>query len=100
MLPKWRIPANPLPETVSAWTNFFLNLADHELGHARFAMAATDAVQRSGSGITAAGDCSKLRSDLNAAAQRVVEEFRKREREYDERTNHGMGTNAPPPPRR
>jgi predicted secreted Zn-dependent protease len=97
-LPKWRIPANPVPETVSAWTNFFMTLAEHELGHAKFAIAATEQVQRAGSSISGAVDCAKLRADVNAAAQAVVNEFRRREHEYDERTQHGMAnfTNAPP----
>lgn len=97
-LPKWRIPANPLPETVSAWTNFFLTLAEHEVGHAKFAIAATEEVQRAGASVSGPSDCGKLRADVNAAAQAVVNDYRRREREYDQRTQHGMAnfTNAPP----
>jgi predicted secreted Zn-dependent protease len=97
-LPKWRIPANPLPETVAAWTNLFMTLAEHELGHARFAIDATEQVQRAGASISSGTDCAKLRADVNAAAQAVVNDYRRREREYDERTQHGTAgfTNAPP----
>ena len=99
-LPKWRIPANPAPETIASWTNFFINLADHEVGHGRLAVAATEEVQRRCGSITSAADCARLRADLNATAQGVVNEFRRREKEYDERTRHGAATFTEAPPAR
>lgn len=100
-LPRWKVPANASPETIASWTSFFLNLAEHELGHARIAHAAAAEVQKRGSGVASAADCAALTAAINAAAEGAVSEFKRREKEYDERTHHGMAsfTNAPPPRR-
>ena len=92
-LPRWKPAPNTPPEVQEQWGRFILSLAQHEAGHARLGQAAVADVGKS---LGAAGpqrDCDTLKRSLNDRANRIVENYRAREKEYDRRTEHG---NKPP----
>ena len=72
-----------------AWQRFYVGLAQHELGHAGFAFSAM-AEMRKKVGALQAVSCSELRKTINDLANAVVNEYRKKEKEYDVRTRHGQ----------
>ena len=88
-LPRWTPPADVLPEVKEQWTRYFTNLAQHELGHARFGLAAAAEIERRIAGIGAQSDCAQLKQVINERANQAIAEFRRREVEYDKNTNHG-----------
>jgi predicted secreted Zn-dependent protease len=88
-LPRWQPPADLLPLVKEQWTGYFTNLAQHEAGHARIGIAAGVEV---GKRISEAGvqpDCDRAKRALNERAEKVVNNYRAREKEYDRRTAHG-----------
>ena len=95
-LPRWKSPPDAPAAVREQWTRYITALTQHEVGHARIALAAATEVAKS---IKAAGvqpDCDALEKDLNQRANRVVEDYRRREKEYDRRTEHGTRPpNAP-----
>jgi len=88
-LPRWTPPTNVDAAVKEQWTRYFTNLAQHELGHARLGLAAAAEVQKRIATIGTQSDCAQLKNLINERANQVVADFRRREQEYDERTNHG-----------
>jgi predicted secreted Zn-dependent protease len=97
ILPHWIAPTNAAPEVKKAWARLFARLARHEDGHSRLALAAVAELHQRVKKLGEDTDCRGLRRKINDLAHRVIEEHRRREAEYDRRTNHGAGPNAPAP---
>lgn len=95
-MPRWLPPADVLPEVKEQWTHYFTNLLQHEVGHARIGMAAAAEVDRQIRQNSAASDCQTLKRTIDERANRIVEAHRAKDREYDQRTNHGRPTNGLP----
>ena len=88
-LPRWSAPTNATTATRDEWRRYSTALAQHELGHAQFAQLAAAGVRKTMNEAQAEADCEPLKKKLNADCNTVVENFRKRDQEYDERTRHG-----------
>lgn len=89
MLPFWRMPTNATPQLKRWWAQFYTRLANHELGHAQIGLAAAAHLRKAVTEQTPAADCNSLQQRLRATAEGVVADYRRREKEYDERTGHG-----------
>ena len=96
-LPRWTPPPDVRPETKERWTRYYTNLLAHETGHARLALAAAAEVRQRLGEASAQANCDQLRTLLNDRANRVVENYRAREKEYDRRTDHGRNSESGPP---
>ncbi len=96
-MPRWTPPPEAPPETKERWTRFYTNLLAHEIGHARLALAAAAEVRQRLTDVPAQVNCDPLKTLLNDRANRVVEDYRAREREYDRRTDHGRNSDGGPP---
>ena len=96
-MPRWTSPPDVLPEVKERWTRYYTNLLAHEAGHGRFAFAAAAEIRRRFSETSAQANCDALKNLLNDHANRVIEDHRAREKEYDRRTNHGRDTGDGPP---
>lgn len=88
-LPRWTAPTNADLATRSEWRRYITALAQHELGHAQFAQLAAAGVRKKLNETNVEPDCDLLKKKLNADCNTVVENFKKRDQEYDERTRHG-----------
>ena len=87
-LPRWTAPTNAEPATRDEWRRYITALAQHELGHAQFAQLAAAGVRKVMSAMTTEANCEQLKKQINAGCNTVVENFKKRDQEYDERTRH------------
>ena len=88
-MPRWTPPTDIAAAVKEQWTRYYTNLAQHEAGHARLALAAAADIQKAISQMGAQSDCSQLSGLINERADKIVEAYREREREYDRRTAHG-----------
>jgi predicted secreted Zn-dependent protease len=88
-MPRWTPPADVVPEVKERWTRYYTNLLQHETGHARLALAAAAEVRQRLSEIGVQPDCERLKNVIGERANRVVDDYRAREKEYDRRTDHG-----------
>ena len=94
-LPRWTPPTNIFPQVKEQWTRYFTNLAQHEAGHARIGIAAAAEIQRQVAALGVHSDCQQLGAAVNEAADKVIHDYREREKEYDRRTQHGTRPAAP-----
>jgi len=93
-LPRWTAPTNA-PDTIKQiWRTYAAGLGQHEAGHAAIAVAAAADVRRRVQGAGGGKDCASLKQRINDLGRQVIEEHRKRDKEYDEQTQHGATQGA------
>ncbi|HEY0550842.1 MAG TPA: DUF922 domain-containing protein [Verrucomicrobiae bacterium] len=95
-MPRWTPPTDVAPETKERWTRYYTNLLQHEVGHARIALAAAAEVRQRLGTVGTQPDCNTLQGVINERAEKVVDDYRAREKEYDRRTNHGNNPSGLP----
>lgn len=87
-LPSWRPPPGVAPEVRQAWQQYFVALVQHETVHGRYAHAAVEEMNRKIPALPLT-PCNELPEKINQLANQIMDDYRRREKEYDERTNHG-----------
>ena len=95
-MPRWTPPTDVAPETKERWTRYYTNLLQHETGHARIALAAAAEVRQRLGTVGTQPNCEALKAVMNQRAEKVVDDYRAREKEYDRRTNHGNNPTGTP----
>jgi predicted secreted Zn-dependent protease len=98
ILPRWVQPPDAPAGLVERWNAFMAALSEHEVGHADIAASAARQVRREVERVTSP-TCAGMEPLTQAAAERVLEEHRRRNLEYDRRTRHGLTQGAVWPPR-
>jgi predicted secreted Zn-dependent protease len=89
-LPRWTSPTNTASSVKESWASYIAALGQHEAGHAQLALAAAREVQERIKEVGEASDCESLKIKINDIGQRIVEEYKKHEQDYDRRTRHGV----------
>jgi predicted secreted Zn-dependent protease len=93
-LPRWTGPTNAFQTIQPTWDRYFAALAEHEAGHARFALDAAAEMHKQVQALGEQPDCEGLKKKINALAQQVLADYRKREQQYDQTTRHGATQGA------
>jgi len=93
-IPRWNFPAEADPGTKEIWTGYIKGLLSHEDGHKRIALAAATEVRNRLQRVRAGNSCKELEAAINREADKAVEEFKRREKAYDQRTDHGRKDGA------
>ena len=93
-VPRWTPPADVDPETKRSWTTYINGLLAHEDGHKRIALAAATEVRNRLQRLNSAASCDALDAHVKHEATHAIDEFKKREKTYDERTEHGRKDGA------
>ncbi len=88
-LPRWQPPADAAPDVGARWKEYITRLTEHETGHARFGLVSARELRKQLALVRTNEDCQALSKRINAQANRLVEDYKKREREYDVFTDHG-----------
>lgn len=87
--PKWMDRSNAPEELRQKWDNYIVALIKHERRHRDIAVEAAVQIERAIAGMKPHATCDGLKRDVNAIGHRLVEDCRKRQSDYDARTNHG-----------
>jgi predicted secreted Zn-dependent protease len=87
-LPRWTPPPDVSTEVKQAWQRYFVALLQHETVHGRYAYAAVEEMQRKIPALPAMS-CDELQKKINDLANQIMDDYRRREKEYDQRTQHG-----------
>ena len=93
-LPDWADePSAPRP-LVRQWARYFQALLVHEAGHRIIGGAAAAALRDAGSRVRPQSQCDLLATEIKRTAEDVLNDYRKRDREYDLETEHGRTQGA------
>lgn len=93
-LPRWTPPADTDPATIKSWQSYVRGLALHEQGHLTIARQATAEMQRQLTALPASPSVRDLQTAMDRTGNRVVDQFRLKEKEYDQATSHGATQGA------
>ncbi len=96
-LPRWRPPAVAPDGLVAQWDAFVAALTLHEQGHRDLSLAAAREIERALRRLRHAG-CAALDAQANALANRILGQYRERDRRYDAETGSGRTQGAIWPP--
>jgi predicted secreted Zn-dependent protease len=88
-LPRWVAPTNATAEVRGAWQRYITALGQHEAGHGQMALAAAAEMQKRVKESSEDADCTALKQKINSLGQSIIEQYRARDQQYDERTRHG-----------
>jgi len=89
-LPRWLPPEGVPPEVVKPWAQFLKGLMTHEEGHVRLAREAAAAIRREVAALGSYASRQELTDAINNTANRVLDRYRRQERDYDLQTRHGV----------
>jgi predicted secreted Zn-dependent protease len=93
-LPSWNPGQRVKPDLVARWVQCFRGLSRHEQGHVELARAAAAEVQRRLDSLPACASAEELTAAAERTLNRTLEEFRQKERTYDQVTKHGITQGA------
>jgi len=87
--PKWTSPSNATPALLDKWNTYMKNLVLHEEGHVTIASEGAQAIYKTILDMPASPTCNTLGEATNAAAKKILDEIKQREKDYDNKTGHG-----------
>jgi predicted secreted Zn-dependent protease len=93
-MPSWRAPTNAAPSVMQKWVSYYSALQKHELNHAQSGMRAAEELRKRVGEIGPDADPNRLQQRVQALADAVIEEFKKRDKDFDRETNHGRKDGA------
>jgi predicted secreted Zn-dependent protease len=93
-LPSWRPPTNAAPQVLKRWLAYYTALQRHELNHAESGKRAARELRRRIEEIPSQADCSMLQAQIQAVADEVIAEYKRRDEDYDRETGHGAKEGA------
>jgi predicted secreted Zn-dependent protease len=93
-LPRWVGPTNAPIAVRQEWKRYFMALEKHEIDHAHFALSAVGEMHKRVPAVGAQPDCTGLTRNINQLARGILDDYRKREKDYDTRTMHGVKDGA------
>ncbi len=93
-MPEWEPPSDAPAELVERWNKYIKALEHHENGHKEHGLGAARDVLRKLERLEAEPDCDSMNREANAAANRVVEDYKAKDKAYDRDTRHGATQGA------
>lgn len=94
ILPRWSGSKDAPASLRRQWERYVAALRLHEEGHYAHGVAVGDEVRRRLAALGGTENCGRLRQRVDAEGEAVLEAYRKREREYDLHTGHGVTQGA------
>lgn len=88
-LPGWVNRSEAPKDVQTRWDRYERALRRHEDGHRDNGVAATYELARQLRALKPQPDCDSLNREISRIGERIVEEYRKRDRKFDDDTNHG-----------
>jgi len=93
-LPRWVLKPLGNQKTWINWNRYSDALKKHEDGHRDFGIEAARKIEAALLSIGSRPRCDTLGDDASAIAYRILDDFRKKEVEYDRKTGHGRTQGA------
>lgn len=87
-LPRWTPPPGVAQEVKQAWQQYYVALLQHETVHGRYAQATVEEMNRKIPALPVL-PCDQLAEKINQLANQIMDDYRRREKDYDQRTDHG-----------
>ena len=87
--PKWETPPGAPPNLVKRWKAYIEALQLHESGHSEIGIEAGEEILRTLSDLSSYPTCNELEQIADTKGQGILEEYHRKEIDYDRTTKHG-----------
>ncbi|MFO0564173.1 MAG: DUF922 domain-containing Zn-dependent protease [Polyangiaceae bacterium] len=94
VMPDWTPPADAPDDLVRRWNAYKKALELHENGHKEHGLAAAKDILSTLRALPAEPDCDGMNRVANAAARRVIDKYKEKDKTYDRDTRHGATQGA------
>src|SRR3954466_14628529 len=91
-LPRWVAATNAPPEVIAKWKDYTAALEKHENGHRMMAVQAAKQIRAELPRLRR--PCAVLQKAANASANKILADYKRREADYDLKTEHGLTEGA------
>jgi predicted secreted Zn-dependent protease len=91
-LPRWVAPTNAPPELTAKWKDYMAALEKHEIRHRMMAEQAANRMRAELPRLH--GPCGTFQNTVNASANQILADCKRREADYDLKTEHGLSEGA------
>ena len=89
-MPHWEPPTTASPQLITNWNHYTKALEQHEDGHRRISLEAGEQVLQRLQTLPSYTNCADLRAAAKTAVAEVLEHTNYQQREYDDKTQHGL----------
>lgn len=93
-LPRWEPPTDAPDQLVANWDQYTKALKQHENGHRDISIAAGEQVVQQLRRLPSYSTCAALRTDVKAIVDDILEQTNDQQRDYDDKTQHGLTQGA------
>jgi len=93
-MPEWAAPPDAPADLSQSWNQYLKSLRHHEDGHKNHGLLAARDVLEKLKRLDAKDTCDAMNIAANAAGNRILDEYREKDRAYDQRTRHGATQGA------
>jgi len=93
-LPRWNPPPLAHRDLVNRWNRFSKALKTHEDGHRTIAIEAAREIANRIGKTAPTRDCDRMKQTIGNLADRIMRDYKLKERRYDESTDHGRRQGA------
>jgi predicted secreted Zn-dependent protease len=93
-MPRWIAPTNTSQNLRDMWISYIKALGGHEEGHGQIAIAAAAEMRKRVNALPAEPSCDSLKARIEETCRRSVDDYKDRDKDYDERTDHGATQGA------
>jgi predicted secreted Zn-dependent protease len=94
LMPKWTNASSASEKLQEKWNRYYAALQKHEEGHAEIARQAADEIEKSLGKMRGGANCPGLGEEANKIGNAILDDYRKKEKDYDRQTKHGKTQGA------
>ncbi|MGE5191020.1 MAG: DUF922 domain-containing protein [Deltaproteobacteria bacterium] len=93
-LPRWQPDSNASKELRTEWGEFAARVKRHEVGHKQIGEAAAAEIGQRVRDINERQPCEEFEAAIEKVAKKTLAEYRRKDAQYDEETQHGLTQGA------
>jgi predicted secreted Zn-dependent protease len=94
ILPKLKTSKHTPNLLKQKWKTYMEALIRHEKGHKKMGVNAASEIEQKIQKMSARSTCKQLEADANDLGDEIIKKYHILEKEFDRKTNHGMGEGA------
>lgn len=94
ILPQWKAERAVDENLKEHWNNYYTALIDHENQHKDIAVEMAGEIEEVLKELGAEKDCNKLKKIANNTANKVLSDYKAKQKNFDAETNHGINDGA------
>jgi|WetSurMetagenome_2_1015567.scaffolds.fasta_scaffold19363_6 predicted secreted Zn-dependent protease len=94
IFPQWTPNRSANQKVIERWDDYYSALTEHENHHKEIAETMAQEIEDSLNTLSQEVDCKNLKSIAHDTAHQILNNYKKKQHDYDKETNHGINDGA------